>query len=464
MRAGLPGGAERRASDVLRPTADAMLVKGVGPVDAWSLEVKRCEFVHRSGWEVRGSERGLVTSAAFKAVRSGGRAIGGWVRFPHASAILPSCRERPRATALIRSVDSQPDGSEIEEVSALAPISRLRPGIQALYAAVLIAAVITSGLLRSFHDQTPRLFPGAFGSLLALGTFALLALHLLERREGRDLLGEAANPAGLRVEVAIPLLTVVLAEKWVSVDLLASAWQWIDHSLSDPRLADAVYRGWTALALLGVALASVWVLRQSRHRLLRTLEVPRFSRALLLTGAGFAITSAVAWTLVIATGAWSAPYRGLPPSLLMAVAASQTVRGAAEELFYRGVIQTGLVRLLAETGLGEGRTPRLLAIVTVSTGFAVEHYDPGMTPAANLRPLLFVLVLSATLGTLLEVSRNLYLVMALHVQINLLVAGLWPLPLGPEGQTLLPPGTLVALLLVVVFVGVVIRHRRRGFA
>ncbi|MDQ7006033.1 MAG: CPBP family intramembrane metalloprotease [Acidobacteriota bacterium] len=349
-------------------------------------------------------------------------------------------------------------------MSALAPIARLRPGTQALYAAVLMAAVTTSGVLRSFHDQTPRLFPGAFGDILALGTFALLALHLLQRRDGRDLLGEAARPTGLRAEVAIPLLTVVLAEKWVSIDLLASAWNWIDSRLSDPRLADAAYRGWTALALMGVALAGTWVLRQSRHRLARTLEWNRLRRAVLLAGAGFAITATAAWALVLATGAWSPPYRGLPLAVGLAVGVSQAVRGAAEEFFYRGLIQTGLVRLLAETGMGEGRMPRLLAILTVSTGFAVEHYDPGMTPAGNLRPLLFVLVLSATLGTLLEVSRNLYLVIALHVQINLLVAGLWPLPLGPEGQPLLPAGTLVALLLAVVFAGVVLRHRRRGFA
>ena len=334
--------------------------------------------------------------------------------------------------------------------------------VQALYTALLLAGIGTSGLLRTFHDHTPRLFGGPFGSLLALGTLALLALHLVQRRDDRDLFPEAPAHAGLRPGLVIPLLTVLLAEKWISVDLLGSAYGWIDAVFRDPRTADAMYRAWTALALIGVSFGAVWVLRQSAHRLARLAAGRRLLFALSTAGAATFVTAAGLWTLTRLAG--GSPAWQTAPEPLLLIGGAQLLRAVAEELFFRGVVQTGLIRLLAETGLEEGRLPRLLAIAAVSSGFALEHYDPSLSPGTNLRTLLYVFAMSTVFGTMLEVARNLYLPMAAHVVVNLLVSGVWPIPLAGDGAALVTPNFAATCWLVLVFGAIVIGHHRRGFA
>ena len=398
-----------------------------------------------------------MTLAAFKAVCPGGRAVGGWVRFPHASASVPPPVREGSSLA-------SPAGEiEIDLVRSLALRSPRPAGaVQALYTALLLAGIGTSGLLRTFHDHTPRLFTGPLGSLLAIGTFALLALHLVQRRDGRDLFPEAPAHRGLRPGLAIPLLAVLLSEKWISVDVLGSAYRWIDATFQDPEAADAMYRTWTALALLGVSFGALWVLRQSAHRLARLAE----GRRLL-----FALSTAAGATLLTAAGLWAlARFAGGNPAWqpapqpLLLIGGAQLFRAVAEEFFFRGVVQTGLVRLLAETGLGEGRLPRLLAIAAVSSGFALEHYDPSLGPGTNLRTLLYVFAMSSVFGAMLEVARNLYLPMAAHAVVNLLVSGVWPIPLAGDGTALVTPNFAATCWLVLVFGVIVIGHHRRGFA
>ncbi len=334
--------------------------------------------------------------------------------------------------------------------------------VQAVYIMLVVGTTASVGLLRSFHDQTPRLFPGAFGSLLGIAFLAFLAMHLVERSERRDLFPPPEGRGGLTPALAIPLLVLLLGEKWFSVDLLDRAYDWIDIAVKDPLLADATYRLWTGLTLLGTALGLSWVLRQSWHRIVRLVTRRRLAQATWLTA-----VSMIGMALLLTSIALVAHSRNwivlhAPAPTLLTAAIAQMTRAASEELFYRGLLQTALIRLLAEAGLGEGRIARLSAILAVSTGFSLEHYDPAATLENNLHALLFVFVISAALGALLEVAHNLYVVVASHAVINLCLAGLLPLPATENGEALLRPAIAGTVFMILVFTLVALRHARRS--
>ncbi|RMF72206.1 MAG: hypothetical protein D6738_11925 [Acidobacteria bacterium] len=72
--------------------------------------------------------------------------------------------------------------------------------------------------------------------------------------------------------------------------------------------------------------------------------------------------------------------------------------------------------------------------------------------------------MSCVFGVLLESSRNLYLVGGAHATVNLILAGLLPTPVTAEGLVAVPPGVPATIFVALLFVGIVVMHRRRGFA
>ncbi|RMG47299.1 MAG: CPBP family intramembrane metalloprotease [Acidobacteria bacterium] len=352
----------------------------------------------------------------------------------------------------------------LDDVTGLSALLR-RPWPPPLAITVLLAGIGGASLLRSFHDGTPRLLPGPAGSLLGWTVFAMAAGAAAAWVTGADRL-EPPERRGARLTLGklLPFLLLLFLEKWITEELLDGAYGWIGRRFHDPRAADAAYRLWTGLALAGVGLAGALLLRPIRPRLARLLEPIRLGSALALLGGSLAALIALPAAVGALEGGlhWTRP--AAAGALLWLVASSQLVRGIAEELYYRGLIQTALARLLAESGLGEGRPARTIAIGAVSVGFAVEHIDPSADLRGAVPSLLFVLVFGALLGVLLETSRNLYLVMLVHTVVNWAVAGILPAPADQAGGPLLPPVPFVLLLVTFVFGGVVASHRRRGFA
>lgn len=341
---------------------------------------------------------------------------------------------------------------------APAPAPRVSLPASLGLATLAALAVVAAGTLRSLHDATPHLeVLGPFGSPLFLATAGLLALHLTHRRRGLDRVAVDGSGTGLSLAHVVPLLVAVFGEKWISIDVLDGAYDWIWQRVPDPAVADALYRAWTGLALLGTALALLPILRQVRPRIARYLAVARARRALLLGGVGAVATGGM---LALLTGVAGAGWVYAPAALGLP-AAAQIVRGTVEELFYRGLLQTALVRLLAQAGLPDRRTPRLAGIAVVSVAFALEHFNPALPLGLAVRRVMFVVAMSVALGTLLEVSRNLYLAMAAHVALNLLVIGAIPLPAAADGLPLLPPDVAGLFFIVTLFFGVVFAHRQR---
>lgn len=338
------------------------------------------------------------------------------------------------------------------------------PWIRAALALMLVLAIATSGLLRSFHGGMPRWpgLPAACSSLLFTIFVALLALALWNRRRGLDLWSDPPRAEEPTMAQLLPLVVVLLGEKWITSDLLAGAFDWIGPRADDPRLADALYRLWSGLGLLGAALVLLPVLRQVYPRLAVFVTRARLSAALRLAFVAWAVTTAV----VLASGAVAGAQLGIPkaaPRVLAAAIVAQVVRGVSEELFYRGMLQNALVLVLKRLGLDEHRLGRLTAIGAISVSFTLEHLDPAASLRRNLGALAFVFGMSMLLGLLLEVSRNLYLVMVAHVAMNLVLANLLPTLVDATGRPVLPGAVSGAIFAFVLFAGVVAGHRRRGF-
>jgi len=334
-----------------------------------------------------------------------------------------------------------------------------RPAHGATIAVVFVTCAITmtAGVLRTFHHATPRLPwpPGPFSSLLFAAVAFLLALHLVERRAGRDLLPRAASPRGLTVHQVVPLLLVVLGEKWISGELLHKVFDDIDARIADADLADAVYRLTTGLGLLAAVLVLAPLVRQARARRRRYLNAPRAREAAMLAAAALVLTGGAAVFLKLVTsGRWSFAW---PPSAFAAITA-QVVRGAAEELFFRGLIQTTLIWLLVQAGLPDRRPPRILAVLVVSVAFSLEHIDPAAPRSVVFGGLAYVFLMSVVLGILLEVSRNLYLPMAAHTVVNLLLVGAAPLPVSAAGVVLLTPFGAGLVFVVLLFTALAVEH------
>lgn len=333
------------------------------------------------------------------------------------------------------------------------PVKPFLPGL-------LIAVVVSNGLLRSFHGAVPHgpELLGPAGSLLFWALIPLLAFHFISRRKNADLISLTEPGGGLSLPMVIPLMCVIWGEKWLTGDAFSAWLDRIDFSSFSPPVADALFRLITGLGLMLAAVALLPLLRQIAPRLRHIAGGARFGQALSATlwGCGAvlllvlpaSVLGSLHWGIGIKT-AWG-------PAVL-----AQCVRAVAEELFYRGMLQTTLVWLLIEAGLPDRRSPRIIGITAVSLGFALEHLTPGLALRQNLSILVFVLGMSAALGTLLETGRNLFLPILGHVAINLLLIGAWPQPLDATGVPAVSPAVAGVVFLVGMMFGIAWRHRRR---
>jgi membrane protease YdiL (CAAX protease family) len=326
----------------------------------------------------------------------------------------------------------------------------------------LVLGVAGLGVLRGFHEGTPHLFPGPFGSLLLAALVVLFAAHVAGRRRGLDLLGPSAERPGLTLARTIPLLVAVVGEKWLSVELLANAYEWIEGYVSGVDMADSVYRLFSGLSLLAISLVFLWVLRQSRRRLRRLTTPWRLLEAIGLLGIAAVVTALLVVGVAASVGPLKFGIRNVTTSVLVVAIAAQIVRAVSEELFFRGLLQTTLSRLLELAGMPAGRPAQVTSILLVSIGFTLEHYHAGGPIDEALRSSLYVFAMSCIFGALLVASRNLYLVIAAHASINLVVGLLVPMPIASDLAPVLPPDIVAMWLVVLLFTGIAVAYRLRA--
>jgi len=356
-------------------------------------------------------------------------------------------------------------GPDIPSVNVSSPGRPRFPAASWALAGLVAAALFTSGLIRSFHESTPRLpgLPAPFDSLLFAGSLLAGLAVLWARRNGRDRFTPLREPHQLTLPQVLPLVFVLLLEKWTTGPVLEPILDRLVARLENPPLADAAFRGLSAIGLLAVGFLGAFVLRQSWPRIRAVMHPGRIPAALLFLGISVAGTGLVAWgTGILVHAPWG--WLPRPPGVLIAVTLAQVARGLAEEAWYRGILQVTVVRLLLQAGFPGGRGVRVAGILLVAGAFTLEHLDPARGLALQRGELVWVFAMGTLLGTLLEVSRNLWLVAGVHALVNLLVALVFPLPITPDGVPVLPPGVLATILVFLSFAGVVAAHRRRGFA
>jgi len=325
---------------------------------------------------------------------------------------------------------------------------------------LLLAMVLfTAGLLRQFHDLTPRspFLNPAIGSLLFACVVFLVLVAVRERQIG------AAPGPGLRLGSLTPFLLMLLVEKWISSTLYGPIFAWTTPPDLDPAAADAGFR-----ALCGVGLLLLVALTSRFSNPARAFLAARLSGRRALPGIGAAVVAilsagAALGTLALAFGSLPRMLPPLAPGPHALVIAGQSVLALAEEAWFRGLLLGELLRLAPRLGLPGPQARRWFAIGTTALLFGFEHFTLQGGPEEGLRQLVFALALGTLFGMLVLLTSNLWFVATLHAWINLMLLGAVPrLAYGASADPL-PPGVTISLVLIAAFIAAFLAERR-GYA
>ena len=343
--------------------------------------------------------------------------------------------------------------------------------------AILLAAILTAGLLRQFHSAIPTspFLPAPIGSLLF---FLLVILFLVfargwGRRQEVPYAGKGLSQVNFLA--MLPLLIALMLEKWVSITIYGPLWGAVNGTRLRADLYNVLYLLESAVGLLVVSVAllplftRLWPLLR---KFLRPRRIP------------FAAASIAFAQLVLYGGLWAffriaggggihlrwlgfGRFTGL---LLLA----QGLIAFAEELYYRGILQTELAFLLPALGVKRQRPRLAIAAGLISIAFALEHFAGSSGSVSDAQRMVFTLTCSLLLGVLLILADNLWLCTGCHFVLDILVLPSGRLtPSGLQfvdsaGRTLLDPSLYVCVFFSLIFVctyartGIGVALRRHG--
>jgi len=281
----------------------------------------------------------------------------------------------------------------------------------------------------------------------------LMSLYLLFRRG--DYGGSTTLQAG-----HVPLMDLVsLAVAVLGVQVVVEhAWsflgKWTASSAVPQELVAPLHRLGMGGALL-IALAALMLLVPRLRRRLRECAAARRLRSgLYFTVAVLVVVYGIlVWVGVLVAGP-NQLQLSMPP--VIAVTAmlilGQAVIALGEEIFYRGILQGEVSRILVKAGVENPRNRRMLALGTVSVLFALEHVGPGMTREMFLATLLYAFCMSLLFGFLFELTGNLAVCSLAHFFNNLIVLGLGPMVWIPGPLAAFGDGVYLMAFLTVTFV------------
>lgn len=343
---------------------------------------------------------------------------------------------------------------------------------------LLLGGLLLSGTLRQFNDLIPTL-PGTEGPALSLLTVLLgLLLWLLLRSRRQDETGRGSMAGAVAGAVAgAPLLALIFLtvfEKWVSLGLVEPTLGWIPREIADPYLIDATYRLMTSLGMLVVALFALPFFAFLRRQLARVLSWGAVGMALAVLVPSYALLHLGLYLFLRATETPAHLAMPTPSFVVAAVTFAQLVRAVSEELYFRGLLQEGLVRVFPSLGVRISRLAKFLAVILVSALFTLEHVIVGGARGTAFGVAVFVFGLSCLFGLILVLSRSLYLAMGFHFLVNLMIARGGLVFIDPHGApdggpiAIFDPRVIICLFSVLVFVGVFLARgaarRRRMLA
>ncbi len=308
--------------------------------------------------------------------------------------------------------------------------------------------MFTAGLLRQFHDRTPHspYVPPIVGSLLFAAVFLLLLVAAREYRIG------AAPGKGIRMGSLTPIMLMLLVEKWVSLGLYSPVFFFLAPRGTPAPMADAQYRAFAGAGLLLVCLLASTFSPPAARRTWRRLRpgrwLPGIGGAGLAVGASYAILAGLSAAL---GGGFRLRWPAATPLLAWA-AGGQTLLALGEEIYYRGLLLFEMQRLAPRLGARSPAARRWCALVPTALLFGMEHVTLGPPWNVATREMVFALALGLLFGMLVLATANLPFAAAIHAFINWLVLGAAPRFDDLSGQTALPAGTYVGLVLALAFV------------
>jgi len=322
---------------------------------------------------------------------------------------------------------------------------------------LVLLTCFTAGLLRQFHDETPRspYVPPVVGSLLFAAWVFLLLVTVREWKRG------AVPGPGVRLGSITPILLMLLVEKWVSLSLYNPLFYWIaPHDATSAQL-DAWFHAFGGAGLLGVCVVVARFSAPTARKTWRRASPQRWPSAVLqILVAVVAVYGGLAlltWLLGSELPVkW--PRAG---SLLVWTLAGQALLGFAEEVYYRGLLLSEVERLAPRLGIRNAAGRRWTALGLTAAVFGMEHLRVGVPLEEMGRQLVFTVALGLLLGVLTMLSANLHLAGALHAWINWTLLGAVPRFVDSTGRSVLPSGTYIGLALVAtLLVAYAVRRRR----
>lgn len=327
---------------------------------------------------------------------------------------------------------------------------------------ILLGTILTAGILRQFHERIPSspFLPWPIRSLLF---FLLVILFLvLLRGWGQRQEIPYAGPELTRVNFLafLPLLIALTLEKWVSITFYAPLFYWLNGSEVSLETFNALYVVEASLGLMVVTL----VLAPMFRRLLPMARRYLAPSGLPLAGAGILLALVCLFAglalLIRLVGFEGARLRwtGFGPVTAL-ILAGQALIALAEELYYRGLLQTELAFLLPSLGVSRERFRQLSAVVLVSIAFALEHLVFAGSLSEDLRRLAFTFGCSLFLGSLLVLTSNLWFNAGCHCVLNMFVLGTDPSYRGAGlqfvdqiGRPVFDPAIYIFLFFIFAFI------------
>jgi len=322
---------------------------------------------------------------------------------------------------------------------------------------VLLLTFFTAGLLRQFNDRTPQApnVTPLVGSLLFACVFLLLLVAAREWRRG------AVPGAGVRLGSVIPIMLMLLIEKWVSLAAYDPIFRWIAPQTAAPELLDAQFRAFAGVGLILVCLLVSRFSIPAARKTWRRARPSRFPIAalgvLLAVGGTYLALGVLAWSL----GGGLRLDWPEPQPLLIWIVGGQCLLAFAEEVYYRGLLMSETERLAPRLGARNAATRRWAALLVTSILFGMEHVQFELSWLAIARQMTFVICLGTLFGLLVMVSANLHFGAGVHAWINCLLLGAAPCFVDGTGRPALPSGTYIGLTLILAFILSYVYHRLR---
>jgi membrane protease YdiL (CAAX protease family) len=313
---------------------------------------------------------------------------------------------------------------------------------------LLLLTFFTAGLLRQFHDRTPRspYVPATVGSLLFAAIFFLLLVAAWEWRRG------AVPGHGIRLGSLTPIMLMLLIEKWISLTLYGPLFNWISPLTARAEMLDAQFIALAGGGLVMVCLLVCWFSAPAARKCWRRARPARWLTAIVATilvvSATYLLLGAAAWAL---GGSLKLKWPD-PGPLFFWIIGGQLLLAFGEELYYRGLLLNEMERLAPRLGARSPVTRRWIALLATSALFGMEHLrlDPFSLEQVG-RQMIFTVSFGLLLGLLIMVSTNIVFGAGIHAWINWLLLGAAPYFVDGAGEAALPAGTYIGLTMILAF-------------